>query len=248
MHSLIGTVNAALLLAALAAPVLGAEAPRVAVYSHTAAYRHESIEAGVRMLEALGATHGFGVEHGEDPAWFEAQDLAQYSAIVWLNTSGDALTPNGKAAFAAYVENGGGYVGIHAAADTEYGWPWYGELLGCGAWFRSHPQIQPARIVVEDAAHASTRHLPANLVLTDEWYNYRANPAACTHVLLELDETSYASGDGAMGASHPIAWAHAVGRGRAWYTGLGHPSELYALPEFRAHVLCGLLWAARLSD
>jgi hypothetical protein len=101
MHSLIGTVNAALLLAALAAPVLGAEAPRVAVYSHTAAYRHESIEAGVRMLEALGATHGFGVEHGEDPAWFEAQDLAQYSAIVWLNTSGDALTPNGKAAFAA---------------------------------------------------------------------------------------------------------------------------------------------------
>lgn len=221
---------------------------RILVYSHTAKYRHASIPDGVTMIHELGDAHDFDVDHSEDPALFESRGLAQYRAIVWLSTTGDALSAKGKAAFQAYLRGGGGYVGIHAAADTEYGWPWYGGLLGCGAWFKSHPKIQEARLVVVDRAHESTRHLEADLMITDEWYNYRENPAPCVHVLMRLDESSYAPGEGAMGTNHPIAWHHEYEGGRAWYTGLGHRPELYAMPEFRGHVLGGILWAARLAD
>ena len=241
--------NLAAAAVALAAALgAAAQSTRIAVYSHTAGFRHESIEAGVAMLEALGAEHGFSVEHTEDPAWFESRNLGVYAAIVWLNTTGSALSPTGKAAFQAYVERGGGFVGVHAAADTEHVWPWYGELLGCGAWFASHPDIQAARVLVRDADHPSTRHLPAALQLTDEWYNFEESPSVCTRVLLALDEQSYSPGPGAMGADHPLAWAREFVRGRAWYTALGHRPELYAQPEFREHVLGGILWAARRAE
>jgi type 1 glutamine amidotransferase len=221
--------------------------PRILVYSHTAEYRHQSIPDGIHMIQELGDAHDFDVDHSEDPALFETRDLSQYKAIVWLSTSGDALSDEGKAAFEAYMKAGGGYVGIHAAADTEYGWPFYGGLLGCNAWFQNHPKIQEARLEVDDREHPSTKHLGAEWALTDEWYNYKANPAPCVTVLMRLDETSYENPEHAMGANHPIAWHHAYGGGRAWYTGLGHRAELYAMPEYQQHVLGGILWAAGLE-
>jgi type 1 glutamine amidotransferase len=221
--------------------------PAVLVFSRTAGYRHDSIEAGVAMLRELGGMHGFAIEHSEDPAAFTAGDLDRYAAIVWLNTTGDALDAAGQAAFERYVEGGGGYVGIHAAADTEHDWPWYGELLGCGAWFKNHPPIQEARIETRDREHASTRHLEAELKVTDEWYNFKANPAPCAQVLLALDESSYTVGAGAMGDEHPIAWQRRQGSGRVWYTGLGHRIPLYSEPFFREHVLGGLRWAGALE-
>jgi type 1 glutamine amidotransferase len=112
-----------------------------------------------------------------------------------------------------------------------------------GAWFVSHPAIQPATLLREDAAHPSTRHYRARFLFTDEWYNFGANPRGAVDVLLALDESSYSPGDGAMG-DHPIAWCHAIGRGRAWYTALGHRSETYAEASFAQHLLGGILWAA----
>lgn len=246
--SLLGALIAApIALAQPAAPgsqaAARADRPAVLVFSRTAGYRHESIETGVAMLRELGKAHGFTVEHSEDPAVFVSGDLGRFAAIVWLNTTGDALDDAGQAAFQRYVEGGGGYVGIHAASDTEHDWPWYGELLGCGAWFKNHPPIQDARIVTRDREHPSTKHLEASFTVRDEWYNFDANPAPCVHVLLALDESSYMVGPGAMGDEHPIAWQRTQGAGRVWYTGLGHRNELYADPAFREHVLGGIRWA-----
>lgn len=237
----------AILLALLAAVPASAapEAAQVLVFTRTAGFRHDSIPAGVAMLRELAAQHGFAVEHSEDPERFAAAPLAGYAAVVWLNTTGDVLDGAQQAALQAYVEGGGGWVGIHAAADTEYDWPWYGTaLLGGSAWFHSHPAIQSAELVREDAQHPSTAHLPPRFAFTDEWYNFRANPRPVVEVLLALDEETYDPGGGRMG-DHPIAWARAVGAGRAWYSALGHRAETYADPAFRQHVLGGLQWAMR---
>jgi cytochrome c len=216
---------------------------RVLVFTRTLGFRHDSIGAGVAALQKLGTENGFRVDATEDPTRFNDATLSDYDVVVWLSTSADVLDDAQQSAFQRYIQAGGGWVGVHAASDTEYDWPWYGQLIGNGAWFRVHPAIQTARLVVEQRDHASTAHLPASFSLQDEWYNFFANPRASVKVLLRLDETSYAAGEGAMG-DHPIAWYHEFDGGRGWYTALGHRSELYKDPQFTQHLLGGLRWAA----
>ncbi|MBY8875892.1 ThuA domain-containing protein [Micromonospora sp. PLK6-60] len=212
---------------------------QVLVFSKTAGYRHDSIPAGIQAIRELGAAHGFAVTSTEDAAAFTG-DLGRYAAVVFLNTSGNVLDPAQRAAFEAYVSGGGGFVGVHAAADTEYDWPFYGELVG--ARFARHPEVQRATIRVEDRDHPATAHLGPTWVRTDEWYDYRTNARATAHVLASLDESSY-SGAG-MGGDHPHAWYREYAGGRSFYTGGGHTRESYAEPDFRAHLLGGIRYAA----
>jgi type 1 glutamine amidotransferase len=148
-----------------------------------------------------------------------------------------------EAALQRFVERGGGWVGIHAAADCEYDWPWYGTLVG--AWFARHPEIQSAELVVEAMAHPTVAHLPSRFMRTDEWYDFRTNPRGRVEVLLTIDEATYSGGG--MGADHPLAWSHEVGAGRAFYTALGHTDASYAEPLFVEHLRRAIRWAARLD-
>lgn len=207
------------------------------VFTRTESYRHASIEPGVAALRELGEGHGFDVVHSEDAAIFNDADLDGFAAIVFLSTTGDILGPAQQAAMERFVRRGGGFVGIHAAADTEYDWPWYGRLVG--AYFDNHPEIQQAVIDVVDGDHASTRMLPDPWRRTDEWYNYESMSDA-VHVVLELDEDSYEGGE--MGDPHPIAWYHEYDGGRAWYTGLGHTTESYSEPRYLEHLAGGIAW------
>jgi len=212
---------------------------QVLVFSKTAGFRHDSIPAGIQAIRDLGAANGFTVTASEDSNVFTAASLAAYKAVVFLSTTGDILNDTQQAAFESYINGGGGYVGVHAAADTEYGWPFYGQLVG--AWFNSHPAIQQVTARVEDRTHPSTAHLGTTWVRTDELYNYSTNPRPNVHVLINLDESTYSGGN--MG-DHPIAWYHAQGSGRSFYTGFGHTIESYADTAFRQHLLGGIQYAA----
>jgi glucose/arabinose dehydrogenase len=214
----------------------------VLVFSRTTGFRHDSIDEGRAAIQALGAANDFSVMHTESAADFNAANLAQFEAVVFLNTTGDILNATQQTAFENYIRAGGGYVGVHSAADTEYGWAWYGQLVG--AYFASHPAIQQATIKVADQAHVSTAHLPDRWVRTDEWYNYRVNPRGDVHVLMTLDESTYSPGSGAHGFDHPISWYKYIEGGRSWYTGLGHRAETYSEPLFQQHLLGGILFAA----
>ena len=122
---------------------------------------------------------------------------------------------------------------MHAAADTEYDWPWYGELVG--AWFQAH---------AGDPAGDGRRHrprapvdratCPASWTRTDEWYDFRRDPSSSAHVLATVRD-------------HPIAWCREFEGGRSWYTGMGHTQESYADASFRSHLTGGILWAAGLA-
>lgn len=238
----------ALNLACVSSPSTGAATPdeavepegRILVYSRTAGFRHASIPDGVAAIRELGEANGFEVEATEDPARFTDEGLEPYDAVVFLSTTGDVLDDEQKLAFERYIGKGRGFVGIHAAADTEYDWPFFGELVG--GYFAGHPPVQPADVIVEDREHPSTAHLPERWRRTDEWYNYRQNPRGRVHVLMRLDTDSYTGS--AMPDDHPIAWCHEHGGGRSWYTGGGHTSESFSEPDFREHMLGGIQWAA----
>ncbi|MDX3378778.1 ThuA domain-containing protein [Streptomyces sp. ME02-6991-2A] len=216
----------------------------VLVFSKTAGFRHDSIPAGITALRQLGAANNFTVTATEDAAAFTPANLTGYEAVVFLSTTGDVLNAAQQTAFEGYIEAGGGYVGIHAAADTEYDWTWYGGLAG--ALFKSHPHIQPATVKVEDRAHDATAHLGPTWQRTDEWYDYRTNPRSTAHVLASLDESTYSGGT--MGGDHPIAWCKDYRGGRAFYTGGGHTQESFAEPAFRRHLLGGIRWAAEMTE
>ncbi|WP_436759260.1 ThuA domain-containing protein [Streptosporangium sp. V21-05] len=214
---------------------------KVLIFSKTAGFRHSSIPFGITAIQQLGAANGFTTVATEDAGAFTTANLAQYQAVIWLSTTGDVLNAAQQTAFQSYIAGGGGYVGVHAASDTEYDWPWYGGLVG--AYFASHPATQQATIRVEDRANPSTSHLAPTWTRTDEWYNYRANPRPAVKVLANLDESSYSGGG--MGADHPITWCQDYQGGRAWYTGLGHTDESYADPNFTKMLLGGIQVAAK---
>ncbi|WP_309112197.1 ThuA domain-containing protein [Saccharothrix sp.] len=212
----------------------------VLVFSKTTGYRHDSIPAGIEAVQALGAANGFSVTATEDSARFTVDSLARYDAVVFLNTTGEVLDGAQKDAFESYIRGGGGFVGVHSAADTEYDWPFYGEVVG--AYFASHPEVQPATVRVTDHAHPATAHLGPTWDITDEWYDYRTNPRDAVRVLSTVDESTYSGG--MMGPDHPHTWCKTVGEGRSFYTGSGHTVEIYADPDFRSLLLGGIRYAA----
>ncbi|MGA5420032.1 ThuA domain-containing protein [Streptomyces lavendulocolor] len=215
-------------------------AKRVLVFSRTAGFRHDSIPAGIAALKELGASSNITVDATETAAQFTTSNLARYDAVVFLSTTGDVLDDAQQKAFEHYVATGGGYVGVHAAADTEYDWEFYGGLVG--ARFASHPHVQSATVRAEDHQHPATAHLPAGgWERTDEWYDYRTNPRGQARILATLDETTYEGGT--MKGDHPIAWCRSYEGGRAFYTGGGHTAASYAEPAFRQHLLGGLRYA-----
>ncbi|MFC4589999.1 ThuA domain-containing protein [Sphaerisporangium corydalis] len=233
-------IAAATVIPAIAATPADAAAFKVLVFSKTAAFRHDSISAGVQAIRDLGSANDFSVDATEDASAFTSGNLAQYKAVVFLSTTGDVLNDTQQSAFQSYVDGGGGYVGVHSAADTEYNWSYYGQLVG--AWFNNHPAIQQATVRTEDRANAATAHLGANWTRTDEWYNYRTNPRSTAHVLQNLNEGSYSGGT--MG-DHPITWCHPQSSGRSFYTGMGHSIASYSDGAFRTLLLGGIRYAAK---
>jgi type 1 glutamine amidotransferase len=213
---------------------------RILVFSKTAGYRHATIPDGLSAIQAIGSRLGIAVEDTEDAATFTATNLARFAAVVFLSTTGELLDDAQQAAFETYIRGGGGFVGIHAAADAEYQWAWYGQLVG--AFFNSHPEVQQAIVRIERAEHLSTRCLPTAWRRTDEWYDFQTPPAAGVTILATVDEATYDGG--MMGRPHPIAWYHEFDGGRAWYTAMGHTSESYSEAAFVEHLAGGILWAA----
>lgn len=214
----------------------------VLVFSKTEGYRHASIPDGIAAIRALGAEHGFSVTATEEATRFTPDTLSTYAVVIFLNTSDNVLNEAQQSAFQQYIRGGGGFVGVHAATDTEYEWPWYNRLVG--AYFDGHPSVQQATLTVADSTHPSTRMLPNPWTRTDEWYSFRAVQDDL-NVLLNLDEDSYTVDDTlAMGAHHPVAWYHRFDGGRAWYTALGHTAATYQEPLYQAHLWGGIRWAA----
>ncbi|MBD2751917.1 ThuA domain-containing protein [Spirosoma validum] len=218
-----------------------ADTPRVLIFSKTKGWKHTSIPFGIAAFQKLGQENGFQVDTTKNAALFTDDNLKKYAAVIFNSTTGNVLNGEQQAAFERYIQAGGGYVGIHAAADTEYDWPWYAKLMG--AHFSSHPHnpnVRKATVDVTDKSFQATKMLPDRWERIDEWYNYRSFYSGIK-VLADLDESSYDGGTN--GANHHISWYHEFDGGRAFYTGGGHTDESFSEPLFLSHILEGIKYA-----
>ncbi|RFM27180.1 ThuA domain-containing protein [Deminuibacter soli] len=213
--------------------------PRILVFCKTAGYHHQSIAVGKVAIMQLGAAHHFDVDTTADSTVFTDKNLKKYAAVVFLSTTGNVLNDEQQAAFEKYIRAGHGFVGVHAATDTEYDWPWYNKLVG--AYFKSHPKQQEAVLHVTDSSFIASKHLPATWKRKDEWYNFKTTNWDDVHVLITIDESSYTGGEN--GNYHPMSWYHNYDGGRSFYTELGHTDESYADPLYLQHLLGGIEYA-----
>jgi cytochrome c len=218
------------------------QAIRVLVFSKTEGFRHASIEAGKKAFSKLADEKKFDVDFTEDANQFVTANLKKYNAVVFLSTTGDVLNTTQQEEFERYIQAGGGYLGIHAAADCEYEWPWYGKLVG--AWFLDHPSspsnVQKGRFYVVDKNDPATRGMADSFERSDEFYSFK-NIDPSIHPLVKIDEKSYQGGKN--GDDHPMSWYHDFDGGRSFYTNMGHTDETFTEPLVVNHIWAGLHYA-----
>ena len=231
-------------LAAVSAAETTVATKAVLVFSKTLGYRHDSISNGIAAIRELGKAHGFEVAATEDSEKITTANLGRFQAVVFLSVTGDVLNAEQERALREYVEGGGGFAAIHGSVfgplACEDQWRWYGDLFCCA--FSTHSAVVPALVHIEDPSHPANAGLPARWERSDEWYNFTGTPRGKALVLATVDEATYNGGK--MGADHPITWCRKVGKGRMWYTAMGHTPESFAEPLFRRQILNGIQLAA----
>lgn len=222
---------------------------KVLLITETAGWHHESIDYGILAISELAKTHNFKVVRQQDAVQVTDERLKEFQAVIFMSTTADIFDDNEQAAFERYIQAGGGYVGVHAASDTEYKWEWYTKLVG--RMFKIHPAPQTARLNIVEHNFPGLEHFPDTLLFTDEWYEFQPDTIDSLHNLILIDETSYnpnaAWGDNigkGMGAIHPISWYHEFDGGRSFYTGLGHIEKVYENQWFLDHLYGGIYYAA----
>jgi type 1 glutamine amidotransferase len=237
------------------APVLPADLKPdgILVFSKTNGYRDEpAIQASNAVLAAIATERGWPFFITENGAVMNAAQLAKFKVVVWNNASGDTLTPDQRAAFKSWLENGGSYVGLHGAGGDPAvnpghtslaDWKWYVENV-VGAQFVVHSSIQPGDIHIEDRKSPVAKGLPETWHRAEEWYAFKENPRSQpgVHVIATVDEKTYAPGRATMGTDHPLVWWHCVGKGRALYSALGHAGYMYAEPLMIRMIDNSLAW------
>ncbi len=222
---------------------------RALLITETGGWHHGSITSGIPALQELARRHEFVLDRQQDAIPLSDEGLKDYDVIIMLSTTGDIFTEEEQAAFERFIQSGKGYVGIHAASDTEYDWAWYTRLVG--RMFKIHPRNQTAMLDVVDHTFPGLERWPDRLLWTDEWYEFQDATVDDLHYLVTVDESSYepkadwgANQGTGMGDMHPISWYHDYDGGRAFYTALGHIDDTYKDNLFLQHLYGGIYWAA----
>lgn len=233
---------------------------KVLLVTETAGWHHESIQSGITAINELAATHNFEVVRQQNAIKITEESLNKIDAVIFLSTTADIFDEDEQAAFEKFIQSGKGYVGIHAASDTEYGWEWYTKLVG--RMFHIHPLQQTAKLNIINHNFPGLEHFPNTLLWTDEWYEFGEEKVDDLNYLITVDEHSFAPaviwqnrdkdkngnlvdriGKG-MGKFHPISWYHEFDGGRSFYTALGHIEKVYENQWFLDHLYGGIYYAA----
>jgi uncharacterized protein len=210
---------------------------KVLLFSKATGFHHtESIEAGKVAFEKLAEKNNWFLYSTEEGGAFNPEQLAKFDVVVFNNSTGRLLSDQQQQAFQEYITVGGKFIGIHGAGDdSHHKWGWYEENL-IGAKFSHHPldpQLQEAVVSLNDVVDSViTAGLNPQWSHTDEWYIFFENPRAKGFSILYSIDGNKIIPNGnilftkdknfGMGKDHPIAWYRATGRGRAFYTSMGH--------------------------
>ncbi len=219
----------------------------VLVFSKTSGWKHRSISSGLKMFSDLATTEGWNLTATEDANLFTMDFLVNFDVVVFLNPTYDVLNAKQQVAFKTFMETGKGFVGVHAATDCEYEWEWFGKLSG--AYFKTHPPTQKAKVIFEDLNHPAMAPFEGmdSYTTVDEWYSFTENPRERVHVLASLDESTIkkAANDEWKMGDHPLIWWQEFDGIRSFYSVFGHTHEAFEDPKIQAHYAGAVNWAGR---
>ena len=245
------TLCAALMLPPKDLATQGRRTVSILVYTRNGpGYAHQNVPSAVAALRKLGSEHGMTIDVTDDPSAFTEARLARYTLLLFASTTNDVFdTDAQRLALRRYIEAGGGFVGLHSAADTERSWPWYRRMVG--AAFAWHPPFQTLRLTRVDPIHASVRELPETWSKRDELY-FLTDIGPGITVVLAHDLTAAIAGDSARIRRHsapfkdtyPAAWHQRFDGGTIWITTLGHDKADYQDPTYLKLVLGGIKFVA----
>lgn len=217
---------------------------------------NSSSSAGENALKAISKDIHAALVVTADAAKFDTAHLKQYRAVIFLNTGVDVLNSAQQAAFEEYFHDGGGFVGIGSAIETEPDWVFLTDVLGTRATGKT--AVQSATVKVADRGHVATKALPEYWNRTDAWYNFAANVRGSSHVLATVVEDPFGPqpaghvldgiAGGTMGADHPVAWCKDYRGGRSFYAAGGNTSASFNDANFRSHLAGAISWAAGVAD
>ena len=243
-------MSAAALLAGAWSAQSGAAADkkRVLVITQAAGFRHSSIPVAAATVRSLGQKTGkweVVAEAGtaeQVAAAITAENLKNVDLVFFANTTGNiGFTPEGKKAFYDWVRAGGAYTGVHSASDTFHGDADYLDLVR--GEFQTHGPQKTVEVTVQDPKHPACEGLPATFSIHDEIYEFKNWDRARVHVLLTMHKHPQKDETG----DFPVAWTNRMGKGRMFYTSLGHREDIYENELYLKHLTGGMLWALGLE-
>jgi type 1 glutamine amidotransferase len=219
-------------------------------FVHDVVKRHDDKPCLVEeILAKIGKDSGaFDVVCSQDSRKeITAENLKNFDAVFFYTTGELPLSETQKADLLGFIRRGKGFAGTHSATDTFYKWAQYGDLIG--AYFVRHPPgLQKIRVIVEDTKHPATRHLGKEFAIEDEIYQFREPFSRDKlHVLMRIDMKSTKIAWRPDG-DNPLAWTHLYGKGRVFYTALGHSPHVWRDPRYQEHLLGGLRYVLGLAD
>lgn len=230
------------------------DSPAILLFTKTNGFRHvEGIEAGSALIKKIAERRGWDIFHTENGAVFNDQQLAGFAAVIFHNASGDTLNEEQELSFQRWLENGGGWLGTHAAGDGSHAqWAWYAENL-IGVKFTAHimgPQFQTATVQVEDHSNPATAKLPPTWEHKEEWYSWESSPRPLGFTILAtVDEETYTPVQDFMGSQndlrmgdHPIVWSRCINQGRSIYSTMGHAADAYENPPHQQLLEGAMAW------
>jgi uncharacterized protein len=233
----------------------------VLVISQTKGFEHDSIPAAMAAIYNMGQESGlWDTTMRTDTELLTKKDLQRntknlnyFDVLVFASTTGELdMDANQKQDMMSFIKDDGkGFVGIHAALDTNYTWPEYGEMIG--GWFDEHPwRTFNAPIITEDPDFPAVRHFPKQFVKYDEIYQPKDWSRSNVNVLLSLDpeKLDYANNPRIHRTDHdfPVAWSKMYGKGRVFYSTLGHTEESWEDPDIRKMYFEAIKWALGMTE
>lgn len=248
---------------AVFAAMLSPQAPqqprkkRVLAIGASVGYHHDSVS------DALGTVWNLGRETGLWDTFIKtdtelitkkklggnAKNLDQFDAVFFYTTGELAMDDEQKAALLSFVrEDGKGFIATHSATDTFYKWPEYGEMIG--GYFDHHPWHQKVGVKVEDRNHPATKHFPQRFEITDEIYQFRNWSRDRVHVLMSLDVSTVDLTKEHVNRKDKdfgVTWVRDYGKGRVFYSSLGHRNEVWDRPDMKTMWTEAMKWVLKLN-
>ncbi|KAA6440407.1 ThuA domain-containing protein [Dyadobacter flavalbus] len=229
--------------------------PAILIFSKTTGFRHaESIKASLPVFSEIARENNWFIYQTEEGGIFNPEQLKRFKVVVFNNSTGRVLNDEQQEFLSQYVESGGTLLGIHGAGDDSHHWPWYETHL-LGTRFSHHPlnpQFQKTAVhVALDVDSTLTRNLPAVWTNEDEWYVFFSQPEGMRIVsyingnkiipngnLLWIRDKNFG-----MGQNHPVAWYRNVGKGKTFYTSMGHSKEVWQNKNFVQMIENAIIWS-----